>query len=262
MGGAQLDLSESSFGGSLEGALSKLLASASSGMGPSAFLLGPGEGAKLAIDRPAPGEAQRVNVDPASVNAFAVGALAWTLLSTAAKHLSLPTATQSCIAAVVYGALSSPPQPAEALRRMHACVNASGLSRNAKLLRKLASRVLRRRFFSEVIHREGTESRSARIAFQISPSNPNLINPAIHLGPASFGTLPGGQRTVEHLSATGGTPPYRFYIVPEPGGPGVPSWLQLAAAGTLTVEPPVGATAVSLPVEVVDSNGEHSVVPY
>jgi hypothetical protein len=261
--GTQLDLPESSFAGSLEGALSRLLASLRSGMGRSAFLLSPGARARLAIDRPAPGEAQRVNVDPAPVNAFAVGALAWTLLSTAAKHRSLPTATLSCIAVVVYASLSSPSQPEEALRRMHACVNASRLSRNAeRLLRKLASRLLRGRFFREVIHREGTEHHPARIAFQISPSNPNLINPAIHLGPASFGTLPAGRRTVEHLSASGGTPPYRFYIVPEPGGPGVPPWLHLAADGTLTLETPPGSATVSLPVEVVDSNGEHSVVPY
>ena len=67
--------------------------------------------------------------------------------------------------------------------------------------------------------------------------------------------MPGGRTTVEHLSATGGTPPYRFYLVPEPGGPGVPSWLHLAADGTLTLEPPAGVAAVTLPVEVVDSNG-------
>ena len=50
--------------------------------------------------------------------------------------------------------------------------------------------------------------------------------------------------------------------MPEPGGPSVPPWLRLAADGTLTIEPPIGATSVNLPVEVVDSNGEHSVVPY
>jgi hypothetical protein len=261
--GAALELSEFSFASSLEAAFSRRLANSSSGTGTSAFLIGPGEGEKLAIDRPAPGEAQRVNVDPAPDNAFAVGALAWTLLSTATKHLSLPVATESCIATVVYASLPSPPQPEEALRRMHACVNASALSKNAeKLLRKLAGRLLRRHFFKEVISREGTELPPARMVFTIAPTNPNLINPAIHLGPATFGTLPGGQRTVEHLSATGGTPPYRFYIVPEPGGPVVPSWLHLAADGTLTVEPPEGSTATNLPVEVVDSNGEHSVVPY
>lgn len=262
--GAQLDLAESSFSGSLEGAFSGLLANSSSGMGPSVFLLGSGEkGAKLAIDRPAPGEAQLVNISPAPLSVFAVGALAWRLLSTVAKHLPLPAVTERCVAAAVYDALVSPPQPEQALRRMHACINASRLSRKAeRLLRKLAGRLLRRRFFREVIHREGSEPRSARIAFTISSSNPDLINPAIHLGPASFGTIPGGQRTVKHLSATGGTPPYRFYIVPEPGGASVPSWLKLAADGTLTVEPPVGAIAVNLPVEVIDSNGEHSVVPY
>jgi hypothetical protein len=170
-------------------------------MGPSAFLLGPGEGAKLAIERPAPGEAQRVNVDPASVNAFAVGALAWTLLSTAAKHLSLPTATQSCIAAAVYASLSSPPQPEEALRRMHACVNASRLSRNAeRFLRKLASRLLLRRFFREVIHREGTEPRWPSAAYM--PARASAV------------AAPGGARRARRtakrqpiVSALSGSPP-------------------------------------------------------
>lgn len=261
--GAQLDLSESSFADSLEGVLSRLLANSSFGMGPSAFLLGPGEDAKLAIDRPVPGEAEEVQIDPASVNAFAMGALAWMLLNTAAKQLSLPTATRSCIAAVVYDVLSTRFQPEVALGRIHVCVNASHLSRNAeRTLRKLAGRLLRGRLFEEVIHREGTEPHPARIAFTMSPSNPSLVNPAIHLGPAAFGTLIGGQRTVEHLSASGGTPPYRFYIVPEPGGASVPSWLHLAADGTLTVEPPEGVTSVSLPIEVVDADGEHSIVPY
>jgi hypothetical protein len=71
-----------------------------------------------------------------------------------------------------------------------------------------------------------------------------------------------GTTTVERLSATGGVPPYRFYAVPEAGGPGVPGWLHLAASGTLILEPPAGATAVTLPVEVVDSTGAHSVTPY
>lgn len=261
--GASLDLTESSFASSLEAAFSRFFANSSSPNGLSAFLLAPGKRATLQIDRPAPGQAQQVQIDPASDNAFAVGALAWTLLSTAAEHLSLPATTQSCIAAAVYGALQSPPQPERALRRIHVCVNASGLSGGAeKLLRTLAGGVLRGSSFQEVIQRQGSEPHPARIAFTIAQSNPYLVDPAIHLGPAGFGALPAGKRTVEHLSASGGTPPYRFYIVPEPGGEEVPSWLKLATDGTLTVEPPLGATAVNLPVEVVDANGEHSLVAY
>jgi hypothetical protein len=259
--GTSPDLAESSFARSLEGALARLLASSSSGTGTSAFLLGPGERAALAIDRPPPGPAEELHIDPAPDNAFAVAALAWRLLSTAAQRVSLPAATESCIAAAVYGALASPPHPELALERMHFCINAAGLSRiPEQLLRELASRLLRDRFFQEVIEREGTEPHPARIALTTSPSNPDLIDPEIHLGSVSL-EASAGQRTVEHLSATGGVPPYRYYIIPEPGGPGVPSWFHLAADGTLTLEPPAGASQVDFLIDVIDANGE-SEVPY
>lgn len=261
--GAPLDLSGSAFASSLDGTLARLFANVSSSGGPAAILLGPGERVTLAIDRPAPGAAQRVHVEPAPDNAFAVAAVAFRLLSVATRHRSLSTATQSCIVAAVRGVLLSPRHPEQAARRIHSCLNAAGRSSNlVKRVQKLAYQLLGGHFFREVFDREGAEPDPARIAFTISSSNPNLINPGIHLGPASFGTVPSAMRTVEHLSASGGTPPYRFYIVPEPGGPGVPSWLHLASDGTLILEPPAGATSVNLPVEVVDSNGEHSVVPY
>lgn len=259
--GAELDVSESSFAGSEEGALSRLLTTASAGAGSSALLLAPGADATLAIDRPAPGAAHVVHIAAASDNAFAVAAVTWTLLSTAAGHLRLPTATQSCIASVLYRALVNPPQPELALRRVHSCLNTAPVSqRPGALLRGLAARLLRGALFHRIIHRQGTEPRPDRIAFSVPASNPELINPEIRLGPASFHNVPGGGRIVERLTATGGTAPYRFYIVPEPGGPGVPSWLHLASDGILTLEPPAGAAAVSLPVEVVDSAGRHSVV--
>jgi len=264
LSGASLDVAESSFATSLEGALARMLTSARSPNDPAALLIGPREHAIVQIDRPAPGQAQEIHIDPAPVNAFAVGALGWALVSTAANRLSLPAVTQACITAAVDGALMRPRNPELAFRRMHRWVNFSKLSANVeRLLRGLTGRVLRNRLFQAVIRRESAEPRPARIAFTVASSNPNLINPAIHLGPASFGTLPGGRMTVEHLTATGGSPPYRFYIVPESGGPEVPPWLHLAADGILAVEPPVGsAVSVNLPVEVGDSNGEHSLVPY
>ena len=261
--GAEIEQTLSSFQDPLAARLTTGLSRLSSPKGSSTFLLGPEEHATLAIDRPAPGAAQAVDMTPAPANAFAVASLAWALLSAASKRLSLPAATQTCILAAVYGALQSPPHPERALWRMQACVNVSHLRMNAqKLLRGLAARLLRAPFFREVVHLQGAESHRARIAFLTSPSNPDLINPEIHLGPANLGTLPSGELTVRHLSASGGAPPYRFYLVPEPGGPGVPSWLKLAADGTLSIEPPVGSFTVALPVEVVDSNGEHSVVGY
>jgi hypothetical protein len=261
--GAVVEETGSSFARPLERTLSALLAGLGSGAGPMAFVLAAGQSATLTLDRPAPGAAREIHIDPASDNAFAVAAVTFTLLSAAAERRLLSPATEGCVASVLYRALRIPPQPEQAFRRVHACVNAASLPRRAQeLLRGLASRLLRGRFFKQVIRREGTEPRPARIALTLAASNPELINPDIHLGPAGLGTVPGGRTTVEHLSATGGTPPYRFYLVPEPGGPGVPSWLHLAADGTLTLEPPAGVAAVTLPVEVVDSNGEHSVVSY
>ncbi len=259
--GAQFDPGESSFPGSLEGELSRLLTQAGARAGSSAILLAPAARATLAIDRPAPGAAHVVHIAAASDNAFAVAALTWTLLSTAAGHLRLPPATQSCVASVLYRALANPPHPERALRGVHSCLNAAPVAgRAGKLLRALGARLLRGALFHRIIHRQGTEPHPARIAFTIASSQPDLINPDIRLGPASFPDVPGGGRVVEHLTATGGAPPYRFYIVPEPGGPGVPSWLHLASDGTLTLEPPPGVASINLPVEVVDSTGAHSVV--
>jgi hypothetical protein len=259
--GTTLDLAESSFHGALEAALSRPLADSSSGIGIPAFLLGPGEAATVAVDRPPPGPARVVYIEPAPSNAFAVAALAWRLEVAAAKRLSLSTGTQSCLAAAVRGSLADPTHPERALRQMHACVDSSGLPRAAEgLLRRLAFHLLRGPAFREVVHRQGTESHPARIAFTVSASNPFLANPAIKLSSTDVGNVPEGQRTVKHLSAAGGVPPYRFYLVPEPGGPAVPGWLKLAADGTLTIEPPAGAPGLSIPVLVVDADGEHSVV--
>jgi hypothetical protein len=261
--GATVDLAQSAFARPLEAAFSKLLAQSSRGGAPSAFLLGPEQTATLAIDRPAPGGAHQVHIDPAPDNAFAVASLAWTLLSTASERHLLSAAAESCAASALDRALPAPPRPEQALRRLHSCVNAAGLPRPAEgLLRALAGRLLRDGLFKRVIQRHGTEPDPARIAFTIAASNPELIDPDIRLGPSSFGTVQGGRTTVEHLSATGGKPPYRFYIQTEPGVAGAPSWLRLAADGTLTLEPAPNAGAVTLEVEVVDSTGAHSVTPY
>jgi hypothetical protein len=259
--GATLDVAESSFAGSLEAKLSGLLANLSPAGTPSPFLLGPGQGVSVSIDRPPPGAAQVVHLLPAPGNAFAVGALAWKLLSSASKRVSLPGITESCIAAAVHGALSTPPEPEHALRRIHACVNAGPLPADAlRLLQRLAGSVLRNAAFQQVIRREGSEADPARIAYTTAPSDPNLPNAAIRLSPTNIGTLTAGRLTVRHLAASGGVPPYRFYLVPEAGAPVVPSWLKLAADGTLSIEPPGAGSSVNVTVEVVDSNGEHSIV--
>jgi hypothetical protein len=261
--GGAVDLAESSFGDRLDASMSTLLAKLSPAAGPSAFLIGPGQRATLAIDRPAPGSARQVLIVPAHANAFAVAAVVWRFLSAAAARGLLTAGPRTCVASVLHAALQQPPRPERALRRVHACVDAAHLPARAETrLRGLASRLLRDDVFQSVVYREGTEPRRARFVLSIPASNPELINPDIRLGAMSIGTVPGGSRTVEHLTASGGVPPYRFYAVAEPGGPGVPAWLRLAADGTLVLEPPAEETSVTLAVEVVDSTGQHSVVPY
>ena len=246
--GGSVEVAESSFEDPLDASLSALLESLSPAAGPSAFVLGPGQSAALAIDRPAPGPGQEVHIDAAGDNAFAVAGVAYRFLAAAAARRLLNAATRSCVASVLHGALQTPPRPERALRRVHACVSAAGLSARAEaLLRGLASRLLRDDYFQSVIRREGTEPHPARIALEVAASDPELINPDIRLGPASFATVTAGSRTVEHLSASGGVPPYRFYAVPEPGGPGVPAWLRLTAAGTLILEPPAERNGADAP---------------
>ena len=171
MSGGQLDLTESSFASSLERGLARLLPDLElPNSAQTAVLLGPGKSMILQIDRPQPGEGYVFHVSQAPDNALGVGALAWALLEAAGKHLSLPLGTRSCIAAAVYGGLSSPPHPEWALRRIHGCVDSSGLPGNAeKLLRKLADRLLRGPSFRNVVHREGREPHPARIAFTATP---------------------------------------------------------------------------------------------
>ncbi len=261
--GAAVDMLASTFGSPLEGGFARSLADSSSAEGPAEYLLGPRQRVVLALERPPPGAGQEVVVEAAQGNPVGVAALAYALVSEAAERRVLPGATESCVAAAVARAAVRPRHPERALRRMHSCVNGAPLSSRAKrLLVGLADRLLRGRLFEQVVHLWGTDNAPTRSSFTIAATNPNLINPHIQLDTTDLGTLPGGRRTIRHLSASGGAPPYRFYIVPEPGGPGVPSWLELAPGGTLVVEPPAGTTSVSLPIEVVDANGEHSVVPY
>jgi alpha-tubulin suppressor-like RCC1 family protein len=81
-------------------------------------------------------------------------------------------------------------------------------------------------------------------------------SPNIHLGPASFGTIPAGQQTVEHLSASGGTPPYTYDFN---NAYPVPSWVALAPGGTLTINPPAGdQRSYSFYTYVTDATSQHS----
>lgn len=71
--------------------------------------------------------------------------------------------------------------------------------------------------------------------------------------------MPDGVSTVARLTASGGVAPYRFYLLTEPGGAPVPSWVRLTAAGILTITPPRGASLqLMLLVFAVDATGEYS----
>ena len=261
--GAKVDVAKSIFAGSFEGQIGKLLAQLSSGNGPSAFVLGPGESATVAIDRPPPQQAALdIHIDPAAKTASGVGELAWALLTTAKDQVGVPLQTENCVLAAVYNTVSSDRGQDSAINQMHSCVDAaSGLSGVAKdVLQKLAYGLLVDDFFYKVIDLEGDELYPAMIGFTIPGSNPTFTSPDIHISPLNLGTLPDGQTTTVQLTAAGGTAPYRFYIWNEPTNAAkVPSWVHLATDGTLTIEPPTSASGeVSFAVYAFDANGDHS----
>ena len=259
--GAKIDVAKSPFAGSFEGQIGKLLAQLSSGNGPSAFVLGPGESASITIDAPPPQPAvQEVHIDPAPKTASGVGALAWALLTTAKDQIGVPLDIENCVMAAVYNTVSADRGPDSAIAQMHSCVDAAATGTAKSVLGKLAFGFLVDDFFYKLLDLEDSEVYPAKIEFTIPGSNPTFTNPNIHVGPANYGTLPDGTTTIEHLTATGGTPPYRYYIWNEPENAAkVPSWVKLATDGTLTIEAPASASGeVSFYVYAFDSNGEHS----
>jgi alpha-tubulin suppressor-like RCC1 family protein len=259
--GAKIDVAKSSFASSFEGQIGKLLAQLSSGNGPSAFVLGPGEGASVTIDRPPPQlAALEIHIDPAAKTASGVGELAWALLTTAKDQIGVPLNVENCVMAAVYNTVSADRGPDSAIAQMHSCVDAAATGTAKGVLEKLAYGLLVDDFFYKIIDLEGDELYPAQIGFTIPGSNPTFTNPNIHVGPANYGTLPDGTTTIEHLTASGGTPPYRYYIWNEPENAAkVPSWVTLASDGTLTIEPPASASGeVSFYVYAFDSKGEHS----
>ncbi len=261
--GAKIDVAKSVFAASFEGQIGKLLAQLSSGNGPSAFVLGPGESASITIDRPPPQQAaQEIHIDPAGKTASGVGELAWALLTTAKDQIGVPVDMENCVQAAVYNTVSADRGPDSAIGQMHSCVDAaSGLSGTAKaVLEKLAYGLLVDDFFYKLLDLEDSEVYPAKIEFTIPGSNPTFTSPDIHISPLDLGTVPDGQQTVVHLSASGGVAPYRFYVWNEPANAAkVPRWVTLGTDGTLTIEPPSHASGeVSFAVYAFDADGEHS----
>jgi hypothetical protein len=253
---------ESSFSASLDARISKQLWRLSADKGRKALLLGPGQSVLLAIARPAPKRiARRVRIQQATRIPAALGQLAWTFLRAAGGSF-VSSSIRSCVLARVYATVSFRYGPATALRRMRTCVD-HGDDRShptsKRRLRRLARRVLGLRRFAVAVNvLAGGDRRLSRIAFVIPGSPRGRYNPKIRLAAANFGTVVSGRRTVEHLRAHGGRPPYRYYIFEEPAMR-APSWLQLAPDGTVIIEPPRGVSvAVHLRVYVVDASGARS----
>jgi len=115
--------------------------------------------------------------------------------------------------------------------------------------------------FTAVTHRVWTGCGSGPGSGGGPPTHPPPTeNPNIHLGNLSFGALPTGQQTIEHLTASGGTPPYSFAIWNDPGNvANVPSWVNVASDGIVTIDPPAGTNqSVSFYVYASDATGQHS----
>ncbi len=259
--GAKIDVAKSHFADSLEGEAATLFAALGSKGNSSTFILGPGDSATVTIDRPTPQQAaQEVHIDQAPEVASGVGELAWAVLSTASDSVSVPVDRVNCIMSAVYNASSSGSDPSSAIDQMHSCIDAAAAGTAKDLLKKLSYGLLVDDFFYKVIDLEGDSLYPPQTGFTIPGSNPTFTSPDIHISPLNLGTLPDGQTTTVQLTATGGTAPYLFYIWNEPvNAAKVPSWVHLATDGTLTIEPPEGASGeVSFAVYAFDANGDHS----
>jgi alpha-tubulin suppressor-like RCC1 family protein len=258
---AKIDIAKSHFADSLEGEAATLFADLGSKGASSTFILGPGDSATVTIDRPAPQQAaQEVHIDQAPQVSSGAGELAWAVLSTASDSVSVPVDRVDCIMSAVYNASSSGRDPSSAIDQMHSCIDAAAAGTVKDLLEKLSYGLLVDDFFYKVIDLEGDSLYPPQTGFTIPGSNPTFTSPDIHISPLNLGTLPDGQTTTVQLTATGGTAPYLFYIWNEPANAAkVPSWVSLAAGGTLTIEPPEGVSGeVSFAVYAFDANGDHS----
>ncbi len=263
LSGVNVVLFESSFSDSLDAGISSRLWHLSLGKTEEVLMLGPGQRALLAIGRPPPQRASRqVAIEQAPPAAAALGQLARAFLS-AARGTYISTSIKRCVIASVYGAaVSLARAPISALGQMHACVDRGENNSHPagkRRLRAFARGIFRLARFDVALSLIGATDRSlSRIAFMIPGSPPGRYNPKIHLGHANFGTVISGRRTVEHLTATGGSPPYRYYLWNE-SGMRAPSWLRLAPDGTVIIEPPPGVSvSILVRVYVVDATGAYS----
>jgi hypothetical protein len=253
---------ESSFSNGLDATISRRLLNRSAGRATQVLMLGPGQHVLLALGRPTPlPERRSVLIEQAPRASAALGQLAWSFF-TDARATYISPSIKRCVVASVYTTVSFQRTPAQGLGQMRRCI-AHGNDRfhpaSKRRLRALAKRVFTDARLGVALGLiAGRDRHLSKIALVIPRSAPGHLNPRIRLGNANFGTVIAGRRTVEHLTATGGKPPYRFYIHNE-AELTAPPWLQLAPDGTLVIEPPAGVvTSVRVRVYVVDSTGAYS----
>jgi alpha-tubulin suppressor-like RCC1 family protein len=256
--GARIDVQRSSWSDSLEGEVATVWA-ALSHTNSQMFMVAPGGSASLYITKP-PSQlaSQTVYIDSVPRTGFALGEMGFAFLTTISDTIGKPVDVVDCVLSDLYNGISSGAAQASAIDQLHSCANAaSGLSGVAKTaLTKIAAGLLVDTFFYNVIDLEVDELYPPQLSFTIPGTNPSYTLPSIHLGPANFGTLPDGQQTIEHLTATGGTPPYTYHFYNRYP---VPAWVTLAPDGTLTISPPTGDNgSYSFYVYVTDSTNQHS----
>ena len=226
------------------------------------LVLGPYARATVALDRPPPATAARqIAVSAAGNQLSALAGRAWTVLSAAAHGSSLPALAPGCLATALVGAASSAITP-RCVARCDATLrgwrverrDTSGAAAHGSRRRRAIAAGAR------PLGRAGGEGSGRDRRLLCDPgSAPGAVDPSIRIGLPALGTVPDGVSTVARLTASGGVAPYRFYLLTEPGGAPVPSWVRLTAAGILTITPPRGASLqLMLLVFAVDATGEYS----
>jgi hypothetical protein len=259
--GAVIDVSRSGWGDSVLGTIAAGLERLSTGNTRSSFLLAPGSQATVAFDRP-PRQIgdTTVTLRSASQGATAAATLAWALLGKLKKEFGKKVNATDCVIGVLHSALGSGVDAGSAIGRLHTCATAAtaGLKGSAKTLAaKIAIAVLATDFFYKVIDLAADELYPPRIEFTIQGLSP--IDPGIRVEGGGLGSLRAGQRAVFHLSASGGSPPYRFAQWIDSSGSSLPAWADLASDGTLTLDPPLGVEGdFAAFVYAYDSSGRHS----
>lgn len=259
-GALQPHFKPSWFSDTLESEAQVLFAKLTPKSGNQTFVLSPGGSVTISFDKP-PSQpaAQYVYIDSVPRVASAAAEVSFALLSTGIDQIGLPLDVIDCTWAAAYTTFSSGRGQTSAIDQIHHCASAAaGFSTGAAkaAFTKLAWGLVADDFFTKLIDKEDQDAFPPQISFDVPGTNPTFTNHNIQLGASSFGSVPAGQQTIEHLSASGGTPPYSYHfynLYP------VPSWVTLAPDGTLTINPPAGDQhSYSFYTYAFDATNQHS----